>query len=303
MRYLPRHHRAATSLENSPAAEETGPVLVAVDGSPASDQALEWAAAEAAARGVPLQIMYVYEWPLTFDPFGATYQWEAGLDTAREILGAALDQARVVAPLVQTTTHAVTGHVLGSILRQARDASLIVLGRAAPPKHRRWRLTLAARLARRTTTTLAVAGLAEQPVERPDAGHVMLALDGPGAHTAAVASAFRAAHRRGTHLIVVHMMRPERVHDADGTTKDSLLDWHGRYHHVAVQQRQMSARFGRALGARAAGTALLVVSESTSTASRLRTWVGFRGHTIGALLGVKTSGPVLILPPPPRGGW
>jgi len=61
--------RGTTGL---PPREDTGPILVAVDGYPHGWDALEWAAAEAAARACALRIVHVINWsPLTSDAFGS----------------------------------------------------------------------------------------------------------------------------------------------------------------------------------------------------------------------------------------
>jgi hypothetical protein len=132
-----------------------------------------------------------------------------------------------------------------------------------------------------------------------DAGRVMLALDGPGPHTAAVAAAFRAAHRRGTDLTVVHGARPDQVQDHGGQTFRSLRRWHVRFPDVAVREGLMAAPFGAALGLAATGVALLVLTTPTSTEGRARTWSRSLDHTVTDLLGLRTPAALLFVQAPP----
>ena len=53
--------------------EDLRPVLVAVDGSTAGWEALDWAAAEAAARRCELGVVHEFAWPLGVDSFGVLH--------------------------------------------------------------------------------------------------------------------------------------------------------------------------------------------------------------------------------------
>ena len=106
-------------------------VLCGIDGSPASIAALRWAADEADARGVELQIAHVwgYYYPIEFVP--VRRHGIARVDHAT-ILNAATEWARerqqgpVIDQLVEGYTHA-------ELLQLASDADLMVLGAGRRP--------------------------------------------------------------------------------------------------------------------------------------------------------------------------
>src|SRR5689334_23307434 len=77
------------------------PIVVGIDGSPHSLQALQWASHEATGRRCPLQIVHAFQWPLTNELMGppAVGPPELGLQHAAEhILANAADRARQAAP-------------------------------------------------------------------------------------------------------------------------------------------------------------------------------------------------------------
>jgi hypothetical protein len=144
---------------------------------------------------------------------------------------------------------------------------------------------------------VAAIGPTNRSTAAPDAGRVVLALDGPGPHAAAVATAFGAAHRRRTDLCVVHGFGEDQALDPGGRTFRSLLRWHGRFPDVPVRESLMTAPFAATLGPLATGAALLVVTTRTSTARRPWTWSTLPRHAT-QLLGGLTDAPVLFVPDP-----
>ncbi|MFJ2032218.1 universal stress protein [Streptosporangium sp. NPDC087985] len=105
-------------------------VLVGVDGSASSLQALTWAAQEATLRGTPLRIVYAalrwaYDVPLVPQPA----HWGPAVETAaRNLLGQAAERARAHAPTAEITTEIIDGAAAESIAAAAQDAQLIVVG-------------------------------------------------------------------------------------------------------------------------------------------------------------------------------
>jgi nucleotide-binding universal stress UspA family protein len=110
-------------------ADATGRVVVGVDGSDHSVDALRWAIAEGERRGVPVVVLYAWTW---VDPFG-----EAAVAVSRSMLDAdaeavladtvkrALDGAAPPAGLTTRSLEGDPGHVLTG---EAGPADLLVVG-------------------------------------------------------------------------------------------------------------------------------------------------------------------------------
>ncbi len=108
-------------------------IVVGVDGSDASADAVRWAAAQAQLTGTSLRAVATWRWPnyLTRIPPGVDLSAETA-QTLHEVLTAALANH----PQVAVTEKVVEGPAGPALLSQARDASLLVVGahgRAAFP--------------------------------------------------------------------------------------------------------------------------------------------------------------------------
>jgi nucleotide-binding universal stress UspA family protein len=105
-------------------------VVVGVDGSPAAEAALQWAAREAHIRGATLEVVVAWSasravFPTRFPVSGSV---EVRLDrAAREIADRAV--AEVQAPGVCIESNVVRGDASAVLIRRAKDADLLVLGR------------------------------------------------------------------------------------------------------------------------------------------------------------------------------
>jgi nucleotide-binding universal stress UspA family protein len=107
-------------------------IVVGVDGSGHSRKALERAAAEAAAHGVPLTVLVVHQ--AVRDVYGAVshYADDASLtDKAREAAQAEADQALagLGAQPASVTVTAVHGLPVDELIKASQDADMLVLGR------------------------------------------------------------------------------------------------------------------------------------------------------------------------------
>jgi nucleotide-binding universal stress UspA family protein len=108
-------------------------IVVGVDGSEGASHALEWAAAEARLRGVPLAVLLAWQWPSTFYA-GVGWveitpelvdelkkQAAKRLDEACSAAGPALDGITV-------TREVVEGSPAQVLLEAAKGADLLVVG-------------------------------------------------------------------------------------------------------------------------------------------------------------------------------
>src|SRR5512138_2753164 len=85
-------------------------IIVGVDGSPESESALRWAAAEAARRDCPLLVLHVYDWHMIGapTPIGAPFVTDAK-GGAEAIVRRAVATARELAPAIQVRGEALFG--------------------------------------------------------------------------------------------------------------------------------------------------------------------------------------------------
>jgi hypothetical protein len=197
-----------------PAGFDNGPVIVLVDGGESDLESLEWAAAEAAARGSELRIMHAFRWPRIIDPLGSGTVYLVASEAAEVVLTAAVRRARRIAPSLRIRTRAFPGRQITALVTETRgsDRALVVIG------HDRWsgRLerSLIRRLARRTTASVAAIGLSNKHAIGPSAARVVVGVDDNGGPPAALGFAFRAARHRGTGLTVVHTSTSADAEDA-----------------------------------------------------------------------------------------
>lgn len=107
------------------------PVIVGVDGSDCSVEAVRWAAAEAGRRGAPLRLVHTWVWPLLGVGLGPApgAPPDAGLEAqAERILSEGADLARTVSPGLAVETSLVTGDASVRLVDASRDAQLLVVG-------------------------------------------------------------------------------------------------------------------------------------------------------------------------------
>lgn len=111
--------------------EPARPIVVAVDDTGSADEAVDWAAAEAAARRRPLRVVHALTVPLSVDPC-ATGAVIAQVVTerakAKTWLTRAVARATAVASDLEVTTGLLEGPTAWALQREARGAAELVLG-------------------------------------------------------------------------------------------------------------------------------------------------------------------------------
>ncbi|MDW8805534.1 universal stress protein [Streptomyces scabiei] len=102
------------------------PVVAGVDGSAESLAAAEWAAREAARRGLPLHLVHARQ--RQHRPPEGEIERAAQRHLARRVLRQAEERVRADCPLVPLTDEQTEGPAAAALLRAARRAELLVLG-------------------------------------------------------------------------------------------------------------------------------------------------------------------------------
>ncbi len=246
---------------------EAGPLLVAVDGRAEGWDALEWAAAEAAARQVALRIVHAIRWP--GPPSGlpgglAMNRWDPKVEsTGVCVLEEAVDLARSVAPTVPITTHLQLGDIAQVVLREGRSDALIVLGRRTGRHRRSVARSVGSQVARRSNCPVLVVGLQDEVSPGPSLGRVVVSADGTQDPTVALGFAFRAAQRRdaGVTAILAWSRRSSAHYDA--RVAQALRVCREAFPDVEVRERVVALPAGSALVGESAGAALVVLGSRT----------------------------------------
>ena len=243
------------------------PVVVGVDGSASSLNAVAVAAREAHLRAAPLRIVHACDRPAPILPPGAE-PWPP-LDPVLEpmvqgVLARAEERVYEVAPDIDVFRSVVVGEALEVLEVESRSAALAVVGG-------RGQSAFTGLLLGSTAVQLAAHGRCPLMVVRgrpaPD-GPVLLAVDGSPAGEAAVGFAFTEAALRDVPLVALHVWNTwsARAHESPGDpplavvsdvdhlrdVEQRLLDETVARHrpsrpHVAVERRLVRSRIRPAL--------------------------------------------------------
>ena len=209
------------------------PVLVGVDGSVSAQASLAWAAAEASYRRCPLRIVHTFTWPMIGDPFGLnlTEPINDGLRAAaRWILSEAENQARQASPDIKVTAELFAAAAAPTLLSQARDAQLVVVGGRGIGGFR-------GLLVGSVSSTVAAHAPCPVIVVHPHrdgtafpaspTGRIVVGVDGSEVSAAAIRFAFQEAARRRVAITAVHAAMPTRQHPSLHVPTDIVeqVDW------------------------------------------------------------------------------
>ena len=186
----------------------SGLVVVGIDAAGSAENAVDWAAAEAAARRCRLRIVHALPPPLPADPHGLIppLSLPAAQEAAEAQLRHAASRARRIDADLPVSTRLVPGNAAQVLLAQSREARLLVLG----GRGRRGLRTLLAhavstRVIARASCPVAVVR-ARQTAGEPacSAPRVVVGVDGSATSTAVMDYGVRAARQRGVPLVAVH---------------------------------------------------------------------------------------------------
>jgi nucleotide-binding universal stress UspA family protein len=247
----------------------SAPIVVAV-GEHGDGQALEWAAAEAGARGCALQVVHAMRLRWAVDPWGLVPVadfWSYRL-AAEELLAEAVERARTMSPDLEVSGHLVVGPPVASVVAQGRGARLLVLG-SHPAAHLRvlTGFSVVGRVAGRAPCPVAVV----PPLPRGGDGtppRVVAGVTGSAASAAALDFAFRAAAQRGLGVTAVLVGPPE---DRAREVLERALDRRpAECADVPVELRPTTPDPGAALIRQSRGAALVVLGRGSGSTRRTR---------------------------------
>ena len=285
----------------------SGPIVVGVDGSAQSLQALDWALDEARLRGLPVRIVHVaLRWE-----YSAMAPPEPGLGAARPeeaalgVLEQAGQHARARAPELDISTFLGIGHVPSTLLQKASDAALLVVAARGTGAFSGLMLgSVSRQVAEHASCPVIVVPHETDP--EPRQAEVVVGVDGSEASLDAVGFALEEASLRGVGLRVVYVwyhpayprsMRPAAYNDAaieqEGARllSESLIPWKARYPDVPFTEQVIQGRSpADALSDATRDAALLVVGA--------RGHGGFAGLRLGSVSHAvlhRAQGPVAVV--------
>jgi nucleotide-binding universal stress UspA family protein len=208
-------------------------IVIAVDGSTASDAAVRWATHEAMLRLVPLRLVHVVSAPtVTYAvaPVPVTMErWQK--EQARQIIGAAAELVRQIAENAGRSvnlagTDIVDGPTITTLIDLSKDTGMIVVGSRGHGAFRRGLLgSVSTALVHHAQCPIAV--IHDAPTPRHDAP-VVLGVDGSLVSERATGIAFEEAARRSVELIAVHAWSDTTLIAAHAWGDSGLLaaaDW------------------------------------------------------------------------------
>ncbi|WP_420077748.1 universal stress protein [Streptomyces sp. JL3001] len=200
-----------------------GPVVVGVDGSPSSMEAVEVAAREAGLRRVGLRLVHAFNWPAAHVLPGGP--WEPSGAGLRELIDDALakaeQRAHRRAPGIEVTREVVVGEPVTVLEIESCTASLVVVGSRGL---NRFGALLLGSTAGHLTAHAACPVLVVRGRPNP-AGPVLLAVDGsPSAH-GAVEFAFAQASMHGRDLIALHAWSAQSERAYDGPSDPPFMTY------------------------------------------------------------------------------
>jgi len=261
--------------------ETKAPVVVGIDGSDPSFDAVSWAARESRLHGCPLRLVSALGAPT---PYGDGIRLPPSYfaDRDRAVHGH-LDRAAAIArtvasptPATETTTAVLEGSARPALIEASKSARMVVVGSRGLGQ-------VTATLAGSVAVALAahahcpVVVIRKPGVRAPDAGDVVVGIDGTENSRPALAAALEEASLRGVGLVAMHTWSPftlstvfddqldlpwDEVEVAEqAVLAESLAGWAERYPETPVSRVVVRGNSAEELGDRAADSALLVVGS------------------------------------------
>ena len=251
-------------------------IVIAVDGSPAANSAVCWAAHDAAMRNIPLTVVHAVAtptatWPPVPYPDSLAVRLE---DDGKKAVMHAVKIAEDAMPADQKVTvnrELVYSTPALALIKMSDEAEMIVVGSSGRGLLSRGVLgSVSSTVVRHAKCPVAVVRDEDPP--DPDAP-VLLGIDGSQASELATAIAFDEASRRGVDLMALHAwsdlsmielpgLEWSAVEDeAERSLAERLAGWQERYPDVAVHRILVCDRPARQLVEKSESAQLVVVGS------------------------------------------
>ncbi|EEI18182.1 universal stress protein [Corynebacterium lipophiloflavum] len=183
-------------------------VVVAVDGSPASDNAVRWAANTAAKRDIPLKLAASYTMPQFLYAEGMVPPQELFDDLQRETMAkidAARELALSVAPDIRIGHTVAEGSPIDMLLEMSHDSTMIVMGSRGLGGLSGMVLgSVSGAVVSHASCPVVVVREDNNVTDDNKYGPVVVGVDGSEVSKRATEVAFEEAIARGAELIAVH---------------------------------------------------------------------------------------------------
>ncbi len=251
-------------------------IVVAVDGSPASNAAACWAARDAAMRNIPLTIVHAVvtpmaTWPPVPYPDSLAVRLE---DEGKKAVMHAIKIAEDAMPAgrkVAIKRELVYSTPASALIKMSDEAEMIVVGTAGRGLLARGMLgSVSSDVVRQASCPVAV--ICDEDL--PDPQHpVLVGIDGSPVSEFATELAFAEASRRGVDLMALHAWSDVTTSElpeldwsaveaeAQCSLAESLAGWQERYPDVTVQRLVVRDRPARQLVENSKSAQLLVVGS------------------------------------------
>lgn len=268
-----------------------GAIVVGVDGSSASDLALDWAVEEATRRRLPLHIIHAFSYGYPMTNMGMGYAIDSLRQLADGVSKDAVARARRASPELVITWNDPAYGPAPALVGASEAADTVVVGA---------RGMSAARGVLMGSVSVQVAAHARCPVvvvhDTPDpaaaGGPIVVGVDGSALSTNAIAYAYAQASSRGVGLTVVHAWWLEYIEAAsaaavwaadwqhfaqeeEALVAESLAGWQEKYPDVAVRRHSVRGLPVEALVRQSENACLVVVGT--------RGRGGFAGLLLGSV--------------------
>ncbi|KAB1147071.1 universal stress protein [Micromonospora sp. AMSO12t] len=260
------------------------PVVVGVDGSPASLLAAEHAARAAVLRSRPLHLVHGYLHPLGYGVPVNPYDLglPAPTEEAQKMLETTAADLAERCPGLTVEVRQVAGGPGATLVEESRRAELVVVGSRGLGGFAGLLLgSVGTQVAAHAHCPVLVVRPAEEPI--PVAGPVLVGVDGSEPAELAVGYAADEAARRGDGLVLLHVQPPDRApaDEATDTHAAELLATaaaavRGSHPGLAVEERVLRAPKAEQALVEASGDAALVVVGSRGRG-------GFAGLLLGSV--------------------